>query len=103
MKLCRNCDGFIPPEITNCPNCGVKPNKLGRDVQSVQKIVSGIASLSVGMTLMACYGLPPSQYEGKGVLIALLITENTQGVQAVITAPSDQGTLTIELGKKSLC
>ncbi|MDF3821057.1 hypothetical protein P3G55_14185 [Leptospira sp. 96542] len=97
MLVCNICDGFIPIEISICPNCGSKfkyPSSKGR---AVQKIVSSIATLSIGMTLMACYGQPAREVDDK-LLVSLLARENLHSIKAIITAPNDLGTLTIELG-----
>ena len=51
MQRCAHCDGFIPAQVSSCPNCSrVAP---WRGV--LEAVGAGVAAI----TLMACYGAPP--------------------------------------------
>lgn len=58
MQTCSNCQGFLPTQAEACPNCDTQLSTM----KKVTKIIGGIvASATLSVTLMACYGMPPSQ------------------------------------------
>jgi hypothetical protein len=52
MRVCRACQGFIPPALARCPHCDAT-------MRLRDKVATGLLVSSAAMTLMACYGLPP--------------------------------------------
>src|SRR5436309_2287353 len=66
MRTCSKCSGFVPAEGRVCPNCGVGQSSAAKGSPRVP--VRGLAgalgamgaSGAFAMTLMACYGCPPS-------------------------------------------
>lgn len=61
MLRCSACSGFAPSATTVCPHCGKdlpRPvDRLGR----VGVVASTLLGSAFTMTLMACYGCPPSE------------------------------------------
>ena len=55
MLRCTHCEGFIPAELTCCPNCTklVPRGRVGR------KVLAALSAGAAAITLMACYGMPP--------------------------------------------
>ncbi len=101
MKVCNGCEGFIPLKSKDCPNCGAK---VSAKEFRIPQIVSGLASLSISMTLMACYGQPPSRSDssGTGSLALLVSLSSVRNYSLIVfTGPKNLGELTIELdGRK---
>ncbi|MBL8741049.1 MAG: hypothetical protein JNK04_08150 [Myxococcales bacterium] len=63
LSSCPDCNGFVPPRASVCPNCGVScgaPRKsaLARATASIMMLATSTAT---AMTLMACYGMPPEE------------------------------------------
>jgi Putative metal-binding motif len=61
LSSCSDCNGFVPPRASVCPNCGAKcgaepRSALSRAAKSVAMLATSTAT---AMTLMACYGMPP--------------------------------------------
>jgi len=66
LLSCSHCAGFVPPNLTACPHCSAElldvktTSKFGSVVKSVTAAATGGL---VAVTLMACYGGPPSQFD----------------------------------------
>lgn len=58
LQTCPRCEGFLPSTGV-CPNCGARPARAFSGVLAVAG-----AAVSA-LTLMACYGAPPCDYEGQ--------------------------------------
>jgi hypothetical protein len=59
MFSCLSCKGFIPEELSDCPNC-LKTNNLQSAKSSLLRKAACVVGASlVSVTLMACYGAPP--------------------------------------------
>lgn len=74
LLSCSHCAGFVPPHLTTCPHCGMESLELKTNPKfgSVVKNVAAAATGGlVAVTLMACYGGPPSEFprdnDGDGV------------------------------------
>ena len=70
MLRCSSCSGFVPTSRSSCPHCGTevgRPERVSGLLQRPDRVgrFAAIASTVVGsaftMTLMACYGCPPSE------------------------------------------
>ncbi len=59
MRVCSHCEGFVPEANNQCPNCETSIAPLKKKGK-LSKILYGITVGSTAMTLMACYGQPPS-------------------------------------------
>ena len=61
MRRCSACSGFAPASTSACPHCGLElpaaPDRLGR----IGVVASTLLGSAFTMTLMACYGCPPSE------------------------------------------
>jgi hypothetical protein len=56
MRQCSHCEGFIPQDLSKCPNClRNKPSFKHRLKRATQLVLGS----SIAMTLAACYGTPP--------------------------------------------
>ena len=56
MNQCEGCHGFIPVQVSMCPNCQRKEKTSKPYFKRAIQLVLGA---SVTMTLAACYGTPP--------------------------------------------
>jgi hypothetical protein len=57
MHPCSHCEGFIPAQASQCPNCHRAPQRgLKRGLKRAFQLMLGA---SFTMTLAACYGAPP--------------------------------------------
>lgn len=61
MNTCKHCESLIPFGLIQCPNCKEQLNLRQKFQGQVKKVLYGISITSVSMTLMACYGGPPSK------------------------------------------
>ena len=61
MNTCKHCDSLIPYSSPECPNCKAQLNLREKFQGQVKKVLYGISLASISMTLMACYGGPPSK------------------------------------------
>jgi hypothetical protein len=57
---CFSCRGLVPSDHDACPNCGAKKRSWVRRNGLLLAVAAGAAAV----TLMACYGMPPCDYEG---------------------------------------
>jgi hypothetical protein len=68
MKKCASCSGFVPNAKTECPNCGAR--LAGSGLSPRMKTLGAFGAILGGgafaMTLMACYGCPPSDKQCMG-------------------------------------
>jgi hypothetical protein len=70
LLSCSHCAGFVPPNLTACPHCDAKlldvkaNSKFGSMVKTVTAAATGGL---VAVTLMACYGGPPSEFDDNDV------------------------------------
>jgi hypothetical protein len=55
---CAACGGFLPTGASACPHCGA-----GKLVALAKKALAVASASSVAVTLMACYGPPPRDYQ----------------------------------------
>ncbi len=55
MNRCRRCQGFVPANLSACPNCATS-GRPGR-AKAAWLMILGAGATAV--TLAACYGLPP--------------------------------------------
>lgn len=66
LLSCSHCDGFVPPNLAACPHCGTELLEVKANSR-VASIVKNVAAAATGglvaVTLMACYGGPPSQFD----------------------------------------
>ncbi len=65
LLSCVSCEGFVPTNLSACPHCGAESlevkttSKLGGMVRSFAAVAT---SGALAVTLMACYGGPPSDF-----------------------------------------
>ncbi len=57
---CFSCRGLVPSDHDTCPNCGAKKRSFLRKNGLLLVAAAGAAAV----TLMACYGVPPCDYQG---------------------------------------
>ena len=60
MLRCTRCEGFVPAELSFCPNC----SKSGRKGASKSGFLAVLGAGAAAITLMACYGAPPCDVPG---------------------------------------
>jgi hypothetical protein len=58
---CSRCGGFLGADSAVCPHCGTRPSARRRGRWAAFLGLAGSASL--GLTMMACYGGPPTTCE----------------------------------------
>ena len=61
MLTCSHCAGFVPPDVSSCPNCSVPLEK--KALRAAKQIAKAGATAATMVTLMACYGMayPPPE------------------------------------------
>jgi hypothetical protein len=59
LTTCSRCAGFLSSTAAVCPHCDARPARSRRRRVGVLLGLAGSASL--GLTMMACYGCPPSE------------------------------------------
>jgi len=66
LHSCASCDGLLPSNAESCPHCGAG-SKKGPGSKKGGKIAGAaavaVAGAGFAVTLMACYGPPPREYE----------------------------------------
>lgn len=60
MHSCESCRGFVPEALTACPNCETN-NMAKRGIKTKASVILSVSAIS--LTLMACYGAPPDEWE----------------------------------------
>lgn len=60
LDSCPSCDGFVPPRAAVCPHCGQQKSAVGK---WARRAAVAVAGAGFGVTLMACYGPPPREYD----------------------------------------
>lgn len=62
LTKCSSCDGLVPSGQQACPHCEspVVPTRSRSKVAAAMALVSAGAA---SVTLMACYGMPPCDYQ----------------------------------------
>ncbi len=58
MLRCTRCEGFVPADLSSCPNC-TKFVPRGRAVTGFLAVLGAGAA---AITLMACYGMPVCEH-----------------------------------------
>ncbi len=58
MRTCEGCQGFVPAQLSSCPNCDADAPRVDKTGRFVRFAVNGALSGAAAMTLMACYGAP---------------------------------------------
>jgi hypothetical protein len=80
--VCSSCQGFMPAQAYQCPHCDEvsikKPNRL------MKNAVLALTSVSVSVTLSACYGMPCSTY-----VTADGQTHNNCGISTCVSTKED--------------
>lgn len=58
METCSLCQGFVPNNTTQCPNCDTPLCRPKKGL--VKTLLGAISGGALSITLMACYGAPPA-------------------------------------------
>jgi hypothetical protein len=64
---CASCQGFLPPQEGTCPHCGTEQPAPSQSVWGSRLGLGLLACMggsAFAVTLMACYGCPPSACGG---------------------------------------
>jgi hypothetical protein len=66
LLSCSHCAGFVPPNLPACPHCGTESLDV-KTTSNTRTLVKHLANIATGslvaVTLMACYGGPPSEFD----------------------------------------
>ncbi|QSQ24245.1 hypothetical protein JY651_04575 [Pyxidicoccus parkwayensis] len=102
LSGCPSCQGFNPPTANTCLHCraplSAGPTRLA--LSWVASLWTLAGASAVGLTLMACYGMPPCDDgtfdclpSGCDETIGGSDAGSTDGGDGVICVPQDAGTL----------
>lgn len=63
MLNCTRCEGFIPAKASRCPHCDMAIATKPGSIWTARTLLNVAGGGAVAMTLMACYGGAPREYE----------------------------------------